>query len=212
MVIELKKSTVAYRCPSCCAGVISIVDCFKLNADMVRLKCRCGKSEMTIVRSKDKKVRFTVPCLVCPNPHHFTVSEELFYDKELFVLPCQYTGINIAMMGDFNHVKAELARTELALLDLINETGDGHLMEMYADTYLSDPQVLEVVKFVVAELAREGSIYCNCPEGTEGDYEVDMSIEGLRVTCLNCGATKIVATNSIVQAADFLRSDSLTLE
>ena len=69
MIIESKNSTVAYRCPSCGSGVMSVVDMFKLSADMVKLKCDCGKSEMVLVRSKDTKdapakIRFTVPCML----------------------------------------------------------------------------------------------------------------------------------------------------
>ena len=67
MVLDSKQTTVAYRCPHCGMGVMSAVNLFALSADMVKLKCTCGKSEMTVVMSKtDSKVRMTVPCLVCP--------------------------------------------------------------------------------------------------------------------------------------------------
>jgi hypothetical protein len=123
MVLDPKQTTVAYRCPSCGAGVLSVVGLFNLGADMVKLKCDCGKSEMTMVMTSDKKVRFTVPCILCPKPHNFTVSSNIFFNKELFVLPCPYSDINIAMMGEVNHVKAELSRTELELLDLLEKSG-----------------------------------------------------------------------------------------
>ena len=38
MVLEPKQTTIAYRCPHCGSGVMSIVDFFKLGADMVKLK------------------------------------------------------------------------------------------------------------------------------------------------------------------------------
>ena len=60
MVLESKKTTVAYRCPHCGAGVMSLVDMFSLHADMLKLKCSCGESEMTMVKAADGKVRFTV--------------------------------------------------------------------------------------------------------------------------------------------------------
>ncbi len=212
MVLELKQSTVAYRCPACGNGVLSVVDAFKLNADMVKLKCDCGKSEMSMVQTSDKKIRFSVPCMLCPKPHIFTVNEELFFDKELFVLPCPYSGINIAMMGEMNHVKAELSRTELELIDLLEKSGIDSFDSLHSDSYLTDPQVLEIVGYVIKELDEEGRIYCKCPEGTEGNYEVEMTRDGLKVTCLSCGATKTVPTNSLIQATDFLNVDSLTLE
>jgi hypothetical protein len=99
MVLEPKQTTVAYRCPHCGAGVMSAVGLFNLTADMVKLKCSCGESEMSVVYGKDGKVRFTVPCILCPTPHTFTVSSSLFFGKELFVLPCPYSDINICI-GD----------------------------------------------------------------------------------------------------------------
>ena len=210
MVLETKKSTVAYRCPACGSGVMSVVDTFRLSADMVKLKCECGGSEMVMVKTGDGKVRFTVPCMLCPKPHNFTVSTNLFFDKELFVLPCPYSDLNVAMMGESNHVKAELSRTELQLLDMLEKSGVESLDVFHSEQYLTDPQVLEIVSYMIKELDEEGRIYCKC-EG-EGDYELEMTAEGLKVSCRKCGATKTVPTNSLIQANEFLNSDSLTLE
>ena len=95
MVIQPKQTTIAYRCPHCGCGVMSAVGLFALKADMLKLKCECGQSEMTIVYGKDGKVRLTVPCIICPNPHIYTVSEKLFFERDLFLLPCAYSDINI---------------------------------------------------------------------------------------------------------------------
>ena len=70
MILEQTKTTVAYRCPHCGAGIMSPVGVFKLNADRLVLKCQCGHSEMTITRSKDAKIRLEVPCLICRAPHN----------------------------------------------------------------------------------------------------------------------------------------------
>ena len=122
MVLESRQTTVAYRCPQCGAGVMSVVGLFNLNADMVKLKCDCGESAMTLVYSNDKdspKVRISVPCVLCPNPHIYTVSSSIFFKDDLFLLPCPYSDINIAVTGETNKVKAELARSELELLELL---------------------------------------------------------------------------------------------
>ena len=155
MILENKSSTVAYRCPSCGSGVMSVVDAFRLSADMIKLKCDCGKSEMTLVRTNDGKVRFTVPCMLCPNPHNFTVSTSLFFGKDLFVLPCPYSDINIAMMGETNHVKAELSRTELELLDLLEKSGIESFEALHGEQFLTDPQVLEIITYMIKELDEE---------------------------------------------------------
>ena len=59
MILEPKKTTVAYRCPECGAGVLSIVGMFSLSANRLKLKCDCGKSELDVVL-QDDKVRLTM--------------------------------------------------------------------------------------------------------------------------------------------------------
>lgn len=216
MVLNTKQTTVAYRCPHCGAGVMSAVSPFTLRGNMVRLKCTCGNSVMEIEPAGEGKVRLTVPCIICPKPHHYTVSEKILFGEDLFVLPCAYSDINIAAMGELNHVKAELARTELELLDLMEEHGIGDFAALHeqAEASVSDPQVLEILMFVIRDLDEEGKIYCHCHrhEGEPGDFEVEVTPEGVCVTCKTCGASKTLPADSLLSAHDFLNADSLTLE
>lgn len=212
MVLETKQTTVAYRCPHCGAGVMSAVDVFRLGADMLKLKCSCGESEMSMVRTADGKVRFTVPCILCPNPHMFTVNSSVVFSKELFVLPCPYSDINVAMMGDTEHVKAELSRSELALLDLLEKNGIDSFEALHGEEYLRDPQVLEIITYVIKELDEERKIHCRCPEDEEGEYDAEIGYDGVRVTCRRCGASKQIPTDSLIRANDFLNADELNLD
>ena len=220
MVLDAKQTTVAYRCPHCGAGVMSIVGLFALSADMVKLKCTCGNSEMSIVYSKDGKVRLTVPCILCPKPHSFTLNSSVFFKNDLFVLPCPLSDINVCMMGEENKVKAELARSELELLDLLEEHG----LESF-DAFrggketLTDPQILDIILYVINDLDAEGKIYCRCNKQDSGkdaeedsSYDAEMLPEGLKVTCTRCGASKVIPANSLIAAHEFLNADSLTLE
>ena len=216
MVLDAKQTTVAYRCPHCGAGVMSVVGLFNLNADMVKLKCTCGESEMSLVYSKDGKVRITVPCILCPNPHTFTVNSSVFFKNELFMLPCPYSDINICITGEQNQVKAELARTELELLDLLEENGLDNFDIFHGEQTLTDPQILDIILFVINDLDAEGKIFCKCnkdiSEKSEGNYEVEMVANGIKVSCKDCGAQKIIPSNSLINAHEFLNCESLTLE
>ena len=211
MVLESKQTTVAYRCPHCGAGVMSAVGLFQLSAHMVKLKCSCGKSEMTVVYQKDGVVRFTVPCIFCPKPHHFSINSSVFFNKELLALPCPYADLNIAVMGEINHVKAELSRSELQLMELIEQSGTT-LEALRGEEFLHDPQVLEIVTYVLRELDEDGKIRCHCPEGVEGDYEVEIGEDSIRVVCKRCGASKTLPADSLIAANEFLYIDSLELE
>ena len=212
MLLNEKRTTVAYRCPDCGGGIMSAVGLFNLSADMVKLKCTCKKSELKIVYNRDGNVRLTVPCLICSQPHTFTVKSSLFFSDELFVLPCPYSDINICMMGETNHVKAELSRTELELLDMLEKSGLESFDALQGEQLLSDPQVTEIVTYVIKELDAEGRIRCRCPEGVEGDYDAEIGRDGVRVTCNRCGATKLIAADSLISAHEFLNADSLELE
>lgn len=214
MVLNSKQTTLAYRCPHCGTGVMSLVDPFALSADMVKLKCDCGKSEMTAIYSNDGKVRLTVPCIFCPKPHTFTVSSGVFFGKELFVLPCPYSDINIAMTGEVNNVKAELARSELELLQILEDNGLDSFAALHqqGERELSDPQIFDIIMFVINELDAEGKIYCRCENEGEGDFEVEVLDDGIKVSCKRCGASRVIPTDGLLAANAFLNADSLYLE
>ena len=214
MVINPKQTTVAYRCPHCGGGVMSAVNVFALSADMVKLKCTCKQSEMSVVASKDGKVRLTVPCVLCANPHVFTLNSSLFFEKDLFALQCPYSDIDLAFIGDTNRVKAELARSELELLDLLEQSGLKDISLLHRDEeMLPDPQIMEIVMFVINDLDAEGKIYCKCDEKDNGrQYDAEITDEGVLVSCRKCGASRLIPTDSSISAHAFLNADALHLE
>lgn len=223
MVIETKQTTLAYRCPHCGAGVMSAVGIFSLTADMMKLKCPCGKSELEVVYSRDGKVRLKVPCIICPSGHSYTVSKNIFFGRDLFVLPCPCSDINIAFMGETNSVKAELSRTELELLDILEENGIDSFSALQdeGERYLTDPQIAEIVMFVIRDLEAENKIFCKChpadgssEEDSERVYDVEILEDGsgIRVTCPECKAERLIPTDSLLGAHAFLNCDALYLE
>ena len=213
MILDPKKTTVAYRCPSCGAGVMSVVGLFNLNADMVKLKCDCGASAMTLVYTNDSKVRLSVPCILCPNPHTFTVSSSIFFKDELFLLPCPYSDLNIAVTGETNKVKAELARSELELLDLLEKSGVESFdsIRQTSDSY-ANPEVVEIVTYMIRELDEEGKIECNCADSEEGDYELEFFGNSAQISCKRCNCKKVLSTDSLMAAHELLNVDKLRLE
>ena len=213
MVLETKQTIVAYRCPHCGAGVMSAVGMFSLSADMIKLKCDCGHSELTVVYTNDKKVRLSVPCIICPKPHNFVVSQSIFFGRDLFVLPCPYSDVNVCFMGEMNHVKAELARTELQLLDMLEKSGaaDFSTLHKQDEELISDPQVLEIIMFVIHDLEAENKISCKCADN-DGEYDCKVMEDGILVFCKKCGASRIIPVDSMLGAQAFLDCDSLTLE
>ena len=227
MILNEKRTTVAYRCPECGGGVLGAVGLFNLSADLVKLKCTCGKSELKIFYNRDDTVRLQVPCMICTAPHTFTIRSKVFFSDELFVLPCPYSDINICFTGEMNLVKAELARTELELIDLMEEHGLTDFSAFHGDEEtLGDPQIRDIVLFVINDLDEEGKIYCRChPAGSEPNasqendsqahesrYEAEITKDGILVTCKECGASRLIPADSSLSAHAFLNCDSLSLE
>ncbi len=214
MVLDAKQTTLAYRCPACGAGIMSAVNVFSLSADMIKLKCTCQKSELTAVLSSDGRVRLTVPCLICAKPHSFTLSSTVFFNKELFTLSCPYSDLDLAFLGETNTVKAALAESELELLRLLEESGVKDLSQLQSEEgTLTDPQILEIVMFVINDMDAEGKIHCKCDPSENGrQYDADIRDDGVLVTCRKCGASRLIPTDSSMSAHSFLNADALYLE
>ncbi len=210
MVLDRKDTTVAYRCPSCGSGVMSLVGAFSLSADMIRMRCSCGGSEMTIQYRPDRKVRLTVPCLFCPTPHTFTVGDDIFFHREVMSFGCAYTGVDILFFGTKDAVMKALSDSEHELLELL---GGAELSELerVRNRTLSDPQVYDIVNFVVSDLRDEGKIHCGCPDG-DGEYSVKIGDDKISVVCERCGAHADFPADSVLSAHEFLGADSLELK
>lgn len=212
MVLSNKETTVSYRCPVCGSTVTSIVGIFSLTADMIRLKCPCGGSHMEIVYTKDKKLRLTVPCLLCPKPHNFLVSSSMFFERDLFALPCSYSGIDVCYIGRQDKVADAMEESGKELLRMLGDTSLDRLARARDSERheLTDPQVLEIVLYVIHDLADEGKVKCRCGDGC-GDYDVEIDDDHLTVRCKDCGAAAVIGTASVTAANDFLSCDELIL-
>lgn len=227
MVLDKKETTVAYRCPDCGSGIMSAVGLFTLSADMLKLKCTCHASEMSIVYDRANScVRLTIPCIFCDKPHTYNIKSSLFFSKELFALQCPYSDIDIGFVGEENNVKAALSKNELELIGLMEENGIESLDSLRTsdNTPFTDPQLIDIILYIIKDIDAEGKIYCECHkngrepipdyemEREESAYDVEMTEDGIKITCRECGCFKIIPTDSLLAAQDFLNTDRIILE
>ena len=210
MILDKTKATAAYRCPACGTTVRSIVGIFSLTAEAIKVKCPCGGSDMDLVYTKDKNIRLTVPCFLCPNPHNYTVSKSVFSSGGAVSLTCPYSGVDICFIGEEDEVQKRIEESERELLELL---GDTEMTDLSAASgqrgELTDPQVMDIVTYVVKELEDEGAIDCACKDG--GDYEVKVGDAEVTVRCRKCGRLAHLPADSISAARAFLEIDRLTL-
>jgi len=224
MVIEQKQTHIAYHCPHCGMAVLGYVGEFALSADMLKLKCSCGKSELTVTYTNDKKIRLSVPCLFCDAPHSYVVTQKVFFERDTFLLTCPYMGVDICFMGKPESLQKELDRSAKELNALFEENNlslpinsgktadaqtDDEDEDAVDDQFLADPQIYDIVRFVVSDLSAEGAVVCPCGVG---GYDVEIVHGGVRVFCEECGAEHVFPINSVSAAQDFLACDAITLE
>lgn len=197
-----------------------MVDIFTLSAPMIKLKCECGGSEMTMLKESDGKIRLTVPCIVCPKPHSFLLSQNVFFGKDEFFLQCPYSDLNVGFLGEIEHVKANLARGEYELLKLMEENGISDLSafsranEEDFDEALDSEQTQSVL-FVLSELEAENKIFCRCEHTNAVDeekYGYEVQSNGVLVKCRDCGAQRLIPTDNSLNTYAFLDADALYLE
>ena len=218
MILDTKETTVAYRCPHCGAGVVSMVGIFALSGDMIKLKCSCGKSELHLTNTKDGKVRITLPCIFCPKPHNYTVSKNIFFSNQIFRLGCTYTGFDLCFIGAKDAVLEALKDNEEMLLGMFEEAGVTSLDGLHTGDEFEvadDPIIEDTIRFMLAELKEEGNIHCKCGEDDTPAYAFEFvppEYDHIRIYCQTCGAEKLIPMTSVSNATEFLNVDELNLK
>lgn len=212
----------AYRCPKCGKMVRGMVGIFSLSGDLIKLKCECGGSELSLTRTNDKKIRVTTPCLVCAEPHSFVLSTQTFFDSEIFSYACPYSGIDLCIIGNEDAVTAAIDEADEALIRILKEAGvedvESFITAKEADDEaesdkVPDPEMQSVVHFLLCELEDEGNISCKC--GGCGKYEfkfVGTNLDTVLIYCTECSASVSVPLPDAIAANAFLHTEKLTLQ
>lgn len=216
MLLDAKQTTVAYRCPYCGGTVLSLVGIFALSGDFLRLKCQCQKSEMTVQHTKDKKMRLTVPCITCPTPHTYLIDRNAFFSsKDVVSIPCSYTGLDVCFIGEKDAVCSAAQKADLELSRLLEEAGLDDITKLYdAEDELPeyDPQVNDVVRYMITELNEEGKVKCNCQNNALARYDFAIEDGVLTVFCEECDAELKMPMTGASAARDMVDLDELVLK
>ncbi len=216
MILSQKETVIAYRCPHCGMGVMSIVGAFSLSGDLMKLKCSCGHSELQIFRASDKKIRLNVPCLICPKGHSYTVGQSTFFAREgVFTLSCTLSGLPLCFIGKKDDVIAALEEATRELEELLAEAGTDSLDDIREKSDSDDPfdaSIDDIIRYTICELEDEGKIKCNCPTSAVADYQFEIIDDTLRVFCEKCGASVTLPMTDSAMAQEFLMIDSLELK
>ena len=119
-----------------------------------------------------------------------------------------------------DHVKANLARGEYELLNLMEEHKIADLSAFKSANEESEDEALDSeltqsVIFVLSEIEAEGKIFCKCERGGKIDeekYGFEVFSDHVLVRCRDCGAERKIPTDNSLNTHAFLDADALYLE
>ncbi len=200
---------IAYRCPYCGCIISADVNVFMLSGGF-KLECmECHKAALTMEMTNDKKVRLSVPCLVCPHPHPYTVSAEIFFEKDIFLLSCSYSGLDICFIGDEDKVEDEIDRTESLIMDLLADNEDDENAAAQSDMLVADTNVVREVLFALDTLATEKKITC----GECGSHAAKIIIDydQVHVICKVCGKEHVLNARNKFDASAAIDLEELKI-
>lgn len=205
------KTIIASRCPDCGAIIAEEITISEISSLEKQIKCKiCGKNFMAVSLQPPKSelseqmmIKLVVPCLVCAHSHPYTLSAEMLC-KELFVLQCSYTGLDICFIGKESAVDSAL-RDSAKQLKEIFETQE---KEEASQNFL-DANIMQEVMYSVEELAITNRIVCNCGEP---NLAIVIDYDKVHLSCKDCGCKKTLyaSENHDIDTASQIRR--LTLE
>ncbi len=213
MILNSKETEVIYRCPHCGASVISMVGIFTLNADMIKLKCDCGHSALTLEKMRGEKIKMKVPCLTCGGEHTFVISEKSFFDKKVLDVTCPYTGIEIAFIGGSDDCLKRLDESDRELEKMMEAAGIDSFDDFHNESgmTLTDPETDNLVRYMLEEFKADGCIHCKCPPG-KGHYDFRFMNDDVLIFCTECNANAVIPLAGTLDAMSFIDSDEIILK
>ena len=207
------KNQIAYRCPKCGVATVGFLGGLTAVSDMLRLKCACGESALDIKGQRDGLIHLSVPCVYCGDSHGFNIGKDMAFCEQTLKLPCPYSGMDIAFIGEPLSISQELTRSAEELTRIMmsleaEELSDIQPQDVDENECPPDPAIYDTLNLVVRELEAEERIKCLCDEGK---YELRFCDEGMQVYCAHCGASYTFFARSASLAEEYLSIDSIKL-
>lgn len=205
------KTIVASRCPNCGAIIAEEININDLTNIEKQIKCKiCGKSSMWISLqnsnsgiTEENMIKLDVPCLVCSHSHPFTLSRDMLL-KDLFILQCSYSGLDICFIGEESQVDGALRASAQQLKEIFESAQQDETNQNFLDA-----NVMQEVMYSVEELAITNRIVCKCGEP---NLSIVIDYDKVHISCKDCGCKKTLyaSENHDIESASQIRR--LTLE
>ena len=202
---------IGYRCSACGSATLGILCGVAKLSDMLRIKCSCKESALDVQKKKDGGLHLSVPCVYCRGNHGYNISD---FEKraDTVKLPCPFSNMDIAFIGDEEGVSRELDRTAEELSRVIASFEGETLSDIQpTDTdegEICDPRLFDTVNFIVRDLEADGAVSCPCKSTKVGIRFTD---DGIQAFCETCGASYTFYAKSEAMAESYLSLDKIEL-
>ena len=211
--MELRRTQIAYRCPSCAEAVVGFLGGLTAAADMLRLKCSCSASALDITKRRGGGIHLSIPCVYCGENHGADIREDLIGREGLTSIPCPFSGMDIAFIGGEEDIRGALERSAESLGRLMTaleaeDISDIQPREADADDVAIDPAVFDTINFLVRDLESEGRVKCPCKNTRPALRYTDT---GIQVYCEECGASYDFHAPTPTLAEEYLTLDEISL-
>ena len=172
---------IAYICPYCGRLTKRHIGLFDIPHGKTELCCseeNCGEPVLILGITKDKYAIDAV-CSACGEMHRFTLKSSLFWQKDIAVLSCPETMVDIVFFGDEDKVDAELEGQDELYREAAEDINRTPELRIYFDLI-----------HIINEIAKQNNVVCSRCGGSQAD--VELTDEGILIICRGCGATKLI--------------------
>lgn len=144
-------TVVAVRCPWCGSIQLNSISPFQLSGgNQVTAKCQCGEELFTLRKRGSGKYQMKISCIACDYEHNYRLGYKELWKKDICVLSCLYTHIEVCFLGKRKHVVEAVERYEKELEEIINELGIEEFLDdedLWSESFSQFMDTIERINF-----------------------------------------------------------------
>ena len=186
MIIDFDR-TIAYRCPSCGEITYGNFSLFEISGKKgISVHCACGESCISITSKNGTSFFLDIDCVICDNPHRFSVTFDALAKKECNEFSCPEVAVGLAFVGKEQAVKKSVADNEKAMSDVVLACGLEH----------TGKNGILMIKALdkIQDLSENDNLKCSC-----GSKVIDIEVreDEIVLECCLCGEQTVIDISDI---------------
>lgn len=193
-------TVVALRCPSCGRLEFRGLSIFNFAGTHTwQAECSCGALLLSLAK-KGKHFILQYHCLMCDAFHNITCRREQLWSRELLLLSCYESDLEVGFIGPREKVQRAVQHHEDSLAGIAENLG-------FKD-FFEQPEIMYQLIAFIYELSENDKVTCGC--GNK-NIEVEIFPGHLQLRCEACGAEKNINAACIADLEQVKRVQKICL-